>query len=42
MNKTPFTVLAGMALFGGACFSDKHAAFLVLMTGLLGSDLVIG
>lgn len=37
-----FTPIAAMALFGGACFSDKRAAFLVPMAGLLASDLVIG
>ncbi len=64
MNKTRFTVLAGMilaaaasrllphppsftpvaamALFGGATFTDKRAAFLVPLGGLFLSDLVIG
>lgn len=37
-----FTPIAAMALFGGACFSDKRAAFLVPLAGLLASDLVIG
>ena len=64
MNKTRFTVLAGMilaaaasrliphppnftplaavALFGGANFADKRAAFLVPLGGLFVSDLAIG
>jgi hypothetical protein len=64
MNKTRFTVLAGMvlaaavsrliphppnftpiaalALFGGANFASKRAAFLVSLAGLFLSDLVIG
>jgi hypothetical protein len=37
-----FTPIAAMALFGGACFSDRRAAFLVPLAGLLASDLVIG
>ena len=37
-----FTPLAAMALFGGACFPDKRAAFLVPMAGLFASDLVLG
>lgn len=64
MNKTRFTILAGMilaaaasrliphppnftpvaaiALFGGAQFADKRAAFLVPLAGLFLSDLVLG
>lgn len=64
MNKTRFTVLAGMilaatvsrliphppdfspiaamALFGGASFSSKRAAFLVPLAALFLSDLAIG
>ena len=64
MNKTRFTVLAGMilaaaasrllphppnftpiaalAMFGGASFAEKRAAFLVPLAGLLLSDLVLG
>lgn len=64
MNKTRFTVLAGMilaatasrlvphppnfspiaaiALFGGASFESKRAAFLVPLAGLFLSDLVLG
>jgi hypothetical protein len=37
-----FTPLLAMALFGGACFSDKRAAFLVPLTGMFLSDLVLG
>jgi uncharacterized membrane protein len=37
-----FTPLTAMALFGGACFTDKRAAFLVPLIGLFLSDLVLG
>ncbi len=37
-----FTPVAAMALFGGATFTDKRAAFLVPLGGLFLSDLVIG
>ncbi len=38
-NLTP---IAALALFGGACFSDKGAAFLVPLAAMFLSDLVIG
>ncbi len=37
-----FTPLAALALFGGACFSDRCAAFLVPFGAMFLSDLVIG
>lgn len=37
-----FTPVAAIALFGGACFSDKWVAFLVPLAGLFLSDLVLG
>jgi len=37
-----FTPLTAMALFGGACFADKRAAFLVPLIGLFLGDLVLG
>ena len=37
-----FTPLTAMALFGGACFSDKRIAFFVPLIALFLSDLVIG
>lgn len=37
-----FTPVAALALFGGASFAGKRAAFLVPLAGLLLSDLVIG
>lgn len=37
-----FTPVAAIALFGGAQFADKRAAFLVPMAGLFLSDLVLG
>jgi hypothetical protein len=37
-----FTPIAAMALFGGAQFSSKRAAFLVPLAGLFLSDLVLG
>jgi uncharacterized membrane protein len=37
-----FTPLTAMALFGGACFTDKRAAFLVPLIGLFLSDLLLG
>jgi len=37
-----FTPLAAIALFGGATFGDKRAAFLVPLAGLFLSDLVLG
>jgi|SRR6185312_5235517 len=36
------TSVAAIALFGGATFSDKRAAFLVPMAALLLSDVVLG
>jgi hypothetical protein len=36
------TAIASVALFGGACFADKRLAFLVPLTALLLSDLVLG
>src|ERR1035437_224802 len=37
-----FTPIAALALFGGAQFSSKRAAFLVPLAGLFLSDLVFG
>lgn len=37
-----FTPIAAMALFGGAHFSDRRAAFLVPLAALLIGDLIIG
>ncbi|PYJ98570.1 MAG: hypothetical protein DME23_11745 [Verrucomicrobia bacterium] len=37
-----FTPIAAIALFGGATFADKRAAFLVPLAGLFLSDLVLG
>ena len=37
-----FTPIAAIALFGGAQFSSKRAAFFVPLAGLFLSDLVIG
>src|SRR5881392_1199654 len=37
-----FTPLAAIALFGGANFADKRAAFLVPLGGFFVSDLAIG
>jgi hypothetical protein len=37
-----FTPIGAMALFGGACFADKRAAFLVPLCAMLVSDLAIG
>jgi hypothetical protein len=37
-----FTPIAAIALFGGAQFSSKRAAFLVPMVGMFLSDLVLG
>lgn len=37
-----FTPIAAIALFGGAHFADKRAAFLVPLAGLLLSDFVLG
>jgi hypothetical protein len=37
-----FTVVGAMALFGGTHFSSKRAAFLVPLTGLALSDIVLG
>jgi hypothetical protein len=37
-----FTPLTAMALFGGACFADKRLSFLVPLSGLFLSDLVLG
>jgi hypothetical protein len=36
-----FTPLAALALFGGASFASKRAAFFVLLAGLFLSDLVL-
>jgi hypothetical protein len=38
-NVTP---IGALALFGGAVFADKRAAFLVPLTALFGSDLALG
>ncbi len=37
-----FTPLAAMALFGGACINRKALAFLIPLTAMIISDLVIG
>lgn len=37
-----FSPVAAMALFGGASFSDRRAAFGLPLAGLLVSDLVLG
>lgn len=37
-----FSPIGSIALFGGASFADKRAAFLVPVAGLLLSDLVLG
>jgi hypothetical protein len=37
-----FTPIAALALFGGASFADRRAAFLVPLVGLLLSDWVLG
>jgi hypothetical protein len=37
-----FSPIAAMALFGGAAFADKRAAFLTPLAGLFLSDLVLG
>lgn len=37
-----FAPIAALALFGGACFADRRAAFLVPLTAMLLSDLVLG
>ncbi len=37
-----FTPIAALALFGGACFSDRRAAFLVPLGAMFLSDLAIG
>src|SRR5437588_720532 len=37
-----FTPIAAIALFGGAGFANKRAAFLVPLAGLFLSDLVFG
>ena len=37
-----FTPLAALALFGGASFASKRAAFFVPSVGLVLSDLVLG
>src|SRR5579863_503908 len=37
-----FTPIAAIALFGGAGFANKRAAFLLPLAGLVLSDLVIG
>lgn len=34
--------IAAMALFGGACFSDKRVAFLIPFLALLLSDFILG
>jgi hypothetical protein len=36
-----FTPIGAMALLGGACFADKRLAFIVPLTALLLSDLVL-
>lgn len=36
-----FTPIAALALFGGACFSDRRAAFLVPLGAMFLSDLAI-
>ncbi|HET6918217.1 MAG TPA: DUF6580 family putative transport protein [Jiangellaceae bacterium] len=37
-----FTPIAAMALFGGAQFADRRLAFLVPLSAMFASDLVIG
>ena len=37
-----FTPIAALALFGGAAFSDRRAAFIVPLAGLFLSDLALG
>ena len=37
-----FTAVGAIALFGGACFSEKKFAFIVPMLAMLVSDLIIG
>lgn len=37
-----FTPLTALALFGGACFTDKRLAFFVPLMALFLSDLVLG
>lgn len=37
-----FTPIGAMALFGGACFADRRAAFLVPLAAMFLSDLAIG
>ena len=37
-----FSPIAAMALFGGAAFADKRAAFFMPLAGLFLSDLVLG
>jgi len=37
-----FSPIAAMALFGGACFSDKRVAFLIPFLALLLSDFILG
>jgi hypothetical protein len=37
-----FAPIGALALFGGACFSSKRAAFLVPLAAMLLSDLAIG
>ncbi|WP_460034870.1 DUF6580 family putative transport protein [Methylothermus subterraneus] len=37
-----FTPVGAMALFGGACFADRRAAFAVPMAAMFLSDLAIG
>jgi hypothetical protein len=37
-----FAPIGAMALFGGACFADRRAAFVVPLAAMLLSDLVIG
>jgi Family of unknown function (DUF6580) len=37
-----FTPMAALALFGGASFADRRAAFFTPLAGLLLSDLVLG
>src|SRR5262249_22695599 len=37
-----FTSIGALALFGGACFADRRSAFLIPLTALFLSDLIIG
>ena len=37
-----FTPIGALALFGGACFANRRAAFLVPLAGMFVSDLVLG